>query len=87
MISAVPTGPIALPTPAPGSEIVAVEGAVRLVGGSSPRWGRLEVYHAGQWGTVCDGGFYSDEAKVVCRQLGYGSVLCSHLLVFPFARI
>ena len=35
--------------------------------------GRLEVYHSGQWGTVCNDGFYSTEASVACRQLGFSS--------------
>ena len=43
---------------------------VRLVGGNSSYEGRLEVYHNGQWGTVCDGGFTDTAASVVCRSLG-----------------
>ena len=37
--------------------------------------GRLEVYHNGQWGTVCSTGFYSTEATVACRQLGFSTQL------------
>ena len=45
---------------------------VRLVGGPSPREGRLEVHYSGRWGTVCDDHFNDAAARVVCYVLGYG---------------
>ena len=48
------------------------DNAIRLMGGNSSNQGRLEVCVNSAWGSVCDsaGVFTSDEAKVVCRQLG-----------------
>ncbi|XP_060558824.1 deleted in malignant brain tumors 1 protein-like [Ruditapes philippinarum] len=44
---------------------------VRLVNGSNQYEGRLEVWHDGAWGTVCDDGFDVLSATVVCRMLNY----------------
>ena len=46
-------------------------GQLRLVGGSSPLEGRVEICIGGVWGTVTDENWGGPEAKVACRQLGY----------------
>ena len=46
---------------------------IRLQGGNYSNQGRVEVYCNGQWGTICDDGFSSTDARTICKQLGYNN--------------
>ncbi|KAM9762362.1 galectin-3-binding protein A-like [Menidia menidia] len=47
------------------------EGFIRLAGGQDVSEGRVEIFHDGAWGTVCDDSWDMNDAHVVCRQLDF----------------
>ena len=50
------------------------DGDVRLTTGDEHQ-GNVQVFYGGKWGAVCDDGWILNNAKVVCRMLGYERAL------------
>ncbi|XP_067337962.1 deleted in malignant brain tumors 1 protein-like isoform X2 [Channa argus] len=49
--------------------------AIRLINGTNRCSGRVELFHNGQWGTICDDRWGMQEAAVACRQMNCGNAL------------
>ena len=64
-----------------------VEGSVRLMGSNSELDGRVEICMNNTWGTVCDDGWTSRDARVVCRQLGFSSSGIIKLVIIFFEHM
>ena len=46
-------------------------GVIRLVNGTTPYEGRVEICYDGVWGSVCGVGWDSWDAAIVCQQMGF----------------
>ena len=61
------------------TRLMSAEGAPSLDG-----IGRLEIFHDGYWGPVCNSGFTSGASSVACKAMGYAS---AHVAgTFPSCR-
>ena len=52
---------------------------VRLAGINVNYTGRVEVLYKGKWGKICGDKWDMNDAKVVCRQLGFRSALAEFI--------
>lgn len=52
-------------------EAECTKGDIRLINGSTPYEGLVQVCYNGVWGTVCDDYWGTNDAMVACRQLGF----------------
>ena len=55
------------------NRIMTTEPVIRLVGGTGPHEGRVELLYEGSYGTVCDDDWGNIDATIACKMLGYQS--------------
>ena len=48
---------------------------LRLADGNWIGEGRVEIFHDGAWGTICDDDWDIQDARVVCRELGFSEAV------------
>lgn len=59
------------------------DGEIRLVNGTNPLEGRVEICFNRAWGTICSNGFGEAEAEVVCTQID-SQMSSTHNQSIPF---
>lgn len=50
------------------------QGDIRLVNGQLINQGRVEICVGNAWSAICQSGWDDDDARVVCRQLGFSVI-------------
>ena len=48
-----------------------IDGEIRLVSSPHEHAGRVEICHDNHYGTVCEDDWSTEDANVVCGQMGY----------------
>ena len=57
-----------------GLDVTCEDGTVHLVGGDTLSRGRVEYCYNGSWYSLCANNWGEQEARVVCRTLGYDTI-------------
>lgn len=55
---------------------------MRLKNGTHRCSGRVEIFHDGQWGTVCDDKWGMQEVAVSCREMNCGTAIAAKYKAF-----